>query len=156
MPDSTPRRRLALRRPLPACLVLAGVVAWGTPARAKPVPGVTLSEGQLLLVPGSPALGFFTVTNTTDTALLVTRWSTPACGMLQLEEAGASSGGVARLTIPARGQLAFAPGGYHLTCWQPTPALQAGATVPVSVAFQTGLTVTAPFEIRLRTPPGAR
>ncbi len=136
--------RCSRTRRLAALILLAGPI----PARAAPPPGVTLSKGQILLVQGSPALGFFTVTNTSDQALLMTGWSTPACGALQLEEAGTTAGGVSKLTLPGKQEMVLAPGGYHLICSKPTPALHAGATVPVTVSFDGGATLTAPFQVQ--------
>ena len=138
------------RTPHPARIRLAAVLLLAaTPAWAGPPPGVTVSKGQIVLLSGSPAMGFFTVTNRSGQALLIDGWSTPACGALQLEEAGATSGGIARLTVPAKQRLAFVRGGYHLTCWKPTAALQAGATIPVTVSFRGGATLTAPFAVEV-------
>lgn len=145
-----------------AGLALAALGACLAPARPEaaraappPPPGLALSDGRILLLPGSPALGFFTVTNRSDQAVLVTGWSSPACGTLQFEEAGATSGGVSRLTVPAGNRLSFAPGGYHLTCWQPTAALRPGVTVPVTLAFG-GASLTVPFAVRTGTPAISR
>ncbi len=140
MPDN--RTLHPARISLAAFLLLAATPAW-----AGPPPGVTVSKGQIVLLSGSPAMGFFTVTNGSAQALLIDGWSTPACAALQLEEAGATSGGIARLTVPGKDQLAFVRGGYHLTCWKPTAALKAGATIPVTVSFRGGATLTAPFAV---------
>ena len=149
MPDS-PSRHTA-RIGLAALLLLAATPAW-----AGPPPGVAVSKGQILLLSGSPTMGFFTVTNKSGTALLIDGWSTPACGALQLEEAGATSGGIARLTVPGKDRLAFVRGGYHLTCWRPTAALKAGATIPVTVSFRGGDTLTAPFAVTVGQHPPTR
>ncbi len=145
MPDTPPRRPAGIRRLAPL-LLLAAAPAW-----AGPPPGVTLSKGQILLLSGSPALGFFTITNSSDQAMLIDGWSTPACRTLQLEEAGATSGGITRLTVPGKNRLAFVRGGYHLTCWTPTAAVRPGATIPVTVSFRGGDTLTAPFEVKVGT-----
>ncbi len=142
MPDNRTLHPARIR--LAAFLLLAATPAW-----AGPPPDVTVSKGQIVLLSGSPAMGFFTVTNKSSQPLLIDGWSTPACGALQLEEAGATSGGITRLTVPGNSQLAFVRGGYHLTCWNPTAALKAGATIPVTISFRGGATLTAPFTVEV-------
>jgi copper(I)-binding protein len=43
---------------------------------------------------------------------------------------------VPRVTVPAHGQVAFAPGGYHLMCMQ--PAMKPGQSVMVTLSFKDG------------------
>ena len=156
MTDTIPYRLASTLRRLPGSVCLAALACW-TSASAKPaVPprGITLSDEQIRLAPGSPPLGFFTIANSTDKPMLMTGWHTPACGTLQFEEAGATSGGIARLTVPPKTRMAFAPGGYHLTCWKPTAALRAGITVPVTITFAAGPALTEPFQVKVVSRPG--
>ena len=136
-----------------ACILMSTGLLFAGPeaARAAAPALVTVSKAEILLVPGAPAVGFFTVTNTSDATLLMTGWSAPACGTLRFEEAdagGAGAGRVPTVTVPAKNQLVFAPGGYHLTCRKPPAALRSGAVVPVTFAFRSGATLTAPFLVK--------
>ncbi|MGH7006854.1 MAG: copper chaperone PCu(A)C, partial [Stellaceae bacterium] len=50
--------------------------------------------------------------------------------------------------VPAGGQVKFAPGGYHLMCMSPSKDVTPGHSVPITLRFKDGGTVTAEFPIR--------
>jgi copper(I)-binding protein len=58
----------------------------------------------------------------------------------------------ARLELPARGALAFAPGGNHLMLMQPTRALPVGARVHIVFALADGRRVDGEFVVRRDAP----
>lgn len=79
--------------------------------------------------------------------------SSSACGAIMLHQT-TSSGGmagmkhVASVDVPPGGSASFAPGGYHLMCMQPGPAMKPGGAVPVTLAFQGGAKLTVNFAVR--------
>ncbi len=50
--------------------------------------------------------------------------------------------------VPAHGSVAFKPGGYHLMCMKPKPAMKPGATVSVSLEFADGTKTVANFAVK--------
>jgi copper(I)-binding protein len=55
---------------------------------------------------------------------------------------------VDKVDVPAGGKIAFAPGGYHLMCTDPTPRLKIGARVPVLLSLSDGTAVAVAFAVR--------
>jgi periplasmic copper chaperone A len=128
-------------------------LAFVSPLSMAASTGPTLSDGWIrVLTPQVPAAGYFVLTNPSDRALVLTGASSPACGSLMLHESIETSG-TARMammkdvSVPAQGRLVFQPGGYHLMCMSPTSQLTPGQTVPVSLRFKNGASVTADFRV---------
>lgn len=117
-------------------------------------PGVAIQGAWMrFIIPARPAGGYFTLRNATGAAKLLTGASSPACAQLMLHQTMRQSGSdsmqmVMSVAVPARGSLSFAPGGYHLMCMQPGAALRPGASVPVTLRFGDGGTLTVPFPVR--------
>jgi copper(I)-binding protein len=89
------------------------------------------------LLPNLPAGGYMVLHNAGDSDAVIVAARSPACGSLMLHESQDSSGmsmmmDVPRVTVPAHGQVAFAPGGYHLMCMQ--PAMKPGQSVMVTLS----------------------
>ena len=55
---------------------------------------------------------------------------------------------VERVNVPAGGSIAFAPGGYHLMCTDPKPAMKPGAKVPVVLHLSDGSAVAVGFTVK--------
>ena len=136
-----------------ALLVGLGTAALTAATARAASPDATVSGAWMrYLTPAVPAGGYFDLRNTGATPEVLTGASSPACGMLMLhrtrDEAGMETmqagGGV---TVPPGGQVSFSPGGYHLMCMQPA-AMTRGSTVPVTLQFGSGATLTAPFAVR--------
>ncbi len=128
-------------------------LAAGGPARGAES-GLALSDAWFRLVlPSLPAAGYFTLSNRAGAAQLLVGAASPACGMLMLHRS-VDAGGAERMemvqsvAIPAHGKIVFAPGGYHLMCVSPSPAMRPGQAVPVTLRFAGGSTVTASFAVR--------
>lgn len=152
------RSRLSPKRGLGASagLLLALCLAAGTAAQAADS-GLVLSRAWFRMVmPSLPAAGYFTLSNPTGTAQVLVGAASPACGMLMLHQS-VNQGGQERMAmvksvaIPVHGKIAFAPGGYHLMCMSPTAAMKRGNTVPVTLHFEDGTTLTANFPVRNAT-----
>jgi copper(I)-binding protein len=130
-------------------LLAAVVLLAAVPARAAAPPGVSVTRGWFALAPKTPVVGFFTITNKGGEPRLMTGWSSPGCHVVHMEEAnGSGIGGGSGMTVAGKSTMAFVRGGYHLLCVGPTGAIRAGATVPVTISFANGFTLTAPFQIR--------
>ncbi|HWY62363.1 MAG TPA: copper chaperone PCu(A)C [Rhizomicrobium sp.] len=143
-------RRAALHFALAALLV--GVCAPGT-ASAQSTP-LSLSDGWIRLLPGAlPAAGYFTLHNSGTAKLVLTGADTPACSMLMLHKSSDTGGmssmqDVEQVDVPGHDSISFSPGGYHLMCMGPKPALKLGASVPVTLSFKGAPPLTARFEVR--------
>jgi copper(I)-binding protein len=110
------------------------------------------------IIKATPAAGYMTLKNDGDRAVVLTGASSPACGMLMLHQSKQENGvdrmmHVGKLDVPAHGSLTLSPGGYHLMCMQPKDAMKIGASVPVTLTFADGQTVTAQFPVK---GPGGR
>jgi copper(I)-binding protein len=116
--------------------------------------GISVSDAWFRALPaGLPAGGYFKLHNGTSKPIMLKNADSPACGMLMLHRSMHTSGmehmmPVGDLDVPAGGTLVFAPGGYHLMCMDPAPAMKAGAIVTVTLHFADGNTVTADFAVR--------
>lgn len=123
----------------------------GTAASAA---GLTIEKPWMrLIVKARPAAGYFTVMNDTDTSVALTGAASPACGMLMLHQSVEENGvgkmlPVKSVTVPAHGRISFAPGGYHLMCMQPQSSMGVGKSVPVTLKFAHGQTLTADFPVK--------
>ena len=105
------------------------------------------------IIKARPAAGYFSLRNAGDKPVTLTGARSPACGMLMLHESKEENGvasmrPVASVVVPAHGKVDFAPGGYHLMCMQPQPALKVGASVMVTLTFADGQTLSAPFPVK--------
>jgi hypothetical protein len=105
------------------------------------------------LPPPVPSGGYFTLRNTGKSEIALTGARSAACGMLMLhrsKEMGGMSSmeDVQSVPVPAGGEIRFAPGGYHLMCMDPTPAITPGASVPVTLQFSDKTEATASFAVK--------
>ena len=132
---------------------LVGAAAWSVPAAAATA-DMTLSGGSIrTIIPARPAAGYFTLTNAGDTAHHLIGASSPGCGTLMLHQSRSENGQetmvpVKSVDVPAHGSVSFAPGGYHLMCMKPAATLKPGTSVPVTLRFEDGATLTGDFPVR--------
>ena len=105
------------------------------------------------LTPQVPAGGYFTIHNNGKDEVALTGAETAACGMLMMHQT-MDMGGMSkmqdatRIPVPAGGDVKFAPGGFHLMCMNPTPAMKVGATVPVTLKLSDKSEVKADFPVK--------
>jgi copper(I)-binding protein len=132
-------------------LFVVTTLAMAGAAQAAPL---TVTDGWFRALPPSvPSGGYFTLHNGDGKTVTLTGAQSPACGMLMLHRS-MNHGGmgmmdhVARVDIAPDGRLDFSPGGYHLMCMDSKPILRPGASVPVTLSFAGGETVTANFVVR--------
>jgi periplasmic copper chaperone A len=134
-----------------ALVLSAAALLIAAPAFAA---NVTVSDGWFRALPGKlPAGGYFKMHNSGTESATLTGASSPACGMLMLHLTENQSGtgmmmDMPSISIPAGGDVLFAPGGYHLMCNDPTAAMKPGAKVPVMLQFADGAKLSAIFAVK--------
>lgn len=113
---------------------------------------VTVTGAWFRTLPGGlPAAGYFTLKNADAKPIALIGASAAGCGQLQLHMTHDMGGmkhmmEVTKIDIPAGGSFVFATGGYHLMCME--PKLTTASTVPVTLRFSDGSSVTASFDVR--------
>lgn len=147
-------------RPMHRALLVLGVVAGmlaGAAGAGAGQDGLALEHPWFRLVmPSLPAAGYFTLSNSGAAPQSLVGASSPGCGMLMLHRS-LDQGGEERMAmvqsvaVPAHGKFSFAPGGYHLMCTSPTAAMRPGQSVPVTLRFADGGSLTASFPVRSAT-----
>jgi len=137
-----------LRIAFPA--VVAGACFFSAAAAGE----ISISDGWFRALPaGLPAGGYFELHNGTDKPIMLKAAQSPACRDVMIHRS-MNMGGMEHmmpagdLEVAAGGTLVFAPGGYHLMCMQPTPAMKAGAIVTVTLRFAGGASITGDFMVR--------
>jgi copper(I)-binding protein len=116
--------------------------------------GVTVSDGWFRALPANlPSGGYFTLHNDGAETVTLTGASSPACAMLMLHKSDEMNGmagmsDVETIPVAAGDTLKFAPGGYHLMCMNPTPAMKPGAKVQVTLEFADGMKLNADFAVK--------
>jgi copper(I)-binding protein len=128
-----------------ALLALAGATAAApVPALAVTGPSWTMVEAKDAWVREAPPTatamaGYMTLVNPSKDALTLVGASSPQFGEVQMHEIVEEDGmsrmqEAKRLTLPAKGTLAFAPGSTHLMLMRPKKPLKAGE--PVEIVLQ--------------------
>lgn len=138
---------------IPAFLAAAALTASAVAQTAVPQ-GLSLSDPWLrFITPNIPAAGYFTLSNSGAAPQTLVGASSSACGSLMLHQSVTKNGVeqmimVPKVAVPAHGTLQFAPGGYHLMCMSPAAAMRPGQSVPVTLQFDGGGTLSASFPVR--------
>ncbi|HEV2100642.1 MAG TPA: copper chaperone PCu(A)C [Stellaceae bacterium] len=142
-----------MRRVILFATALCGALGYGAMTRAGES-GLALSDPWFRLVmPSLPAAGYFALSNTSTAPQTLIGAASPACGMLMLHRS-VDQGGRERMvmvdsvSVPPQGKVSFMPGGYHLMCMSPTTAMRPGQSVPVTLRFADGGSLTASFPVR--------
>ena len=100
-----------------------------------------------------PSGGYFTLHNNGKDTVTLIGAESAACGMLMLHKSEDKGGtsmmmDMPSIAVPAGGDIKFAPGGYHLMCMEPTPAMTPGSHVYVTLEFADGSKVLASFAVK--------
>jgi periplasmic copper chaperone A len=115
---------------------------------------VQISDAWMRALPApSPSGGYFTLKNTGTAPIVLTGASSSACGMLMMHQSMNMDGmskmeDVANVPVAVGGTVKFAPGGYHLMCMDPTPAMKPGGTVTITLQFSDKTTADAVFAVK--------
>jgi copper(I)-binding protein len=134
-------------------MVLAAALSSTAVSAAEP-DGVSLSDMWFrFITPTIPAAGYFTLSNSAAAPRTLIGANSSACGSLMLHQSVARNGVermimVPKVAVPPHGSLQFAPGGYHLMCMSPAAAMRPGHSVPVTLQFEGGGTLTGTFPVR--------
>lgn len=134
-------------------LFLAGPLLAGS-VHAAQADHVHASHAWVRLLPaGLPAGGYVTLSNDGDRTASLTRASSPDYAHVMLHQSTMHDGmstmtRVARIDVPAHGQVALAPGGYHLMLMQATHPLKPGDRIEVVLRFADGSTLPVAFVAR--------
>ena len=114
----------------------------------------TVSDCWVRLLPGNlPSGAYFTMTNTTGSALKLNGVDSNAFGMAMLHRTQ-NNGSTSTMemvdsaTVPANGTLKFAPGGYHVMLEQPKHPLKVGSTIDLTFTFGNGEKTTAQCAVK--------
>ena len=147
-PAARPRSKLVL------AIFIASMLSASVAAHATTLDGISLGDPWFrFITPTIPAAGYFTLSNSTAVTQTLIGASSPACGSLMLHQS-VTQGGieqmimVPKVSVPAHGTLQFAPGGYHLMCMSPAGIMRPGQSVPVTLQFEGGGTLSARFPVR--------
>ena len=116
--------------------------------------GISVTDARLVLpaVKGNPGAVYFTLHNDSKSAETIDSAEVKgaASAMIhQTEMANGMSGmhEMGQVTVPAKGTLAFAPGGLHVMAMDLGDTLSKGGTTDVTLAFKSGEKAVFPAEI---------
>lgn len=119
---------------------------------------VQVQNAQLRLLPGDlPAAGYFTLTNTGSEPVVLNGAQSDVFDQIMIHRSIQENGmakmqHIDQVQVPASGDLAFAPGGYHLMLMQRKKPLALGDQIAVTLQFANGQTLPVTFTA---VPPGA-
>jgi len=152
--DRGPVRHVGKRAAVAAGIAALGVMLSGAPASAGEA-GLTLDQPWMrFIIAARPAAGYFTLANGGSEKKVLTGASSPDCGMVMIHKSMTENGANAMMamddgvTVPAHGKVTFAPGGYHLMCMKPSPGMKDAKTVPMTLTFKDGGSISADFAVR--------
>jgi copper(I)-binding protein len=102
---------------------------------------------------GAPSGGYFTVHNDSAVPIVLLGARSPDYADVSLHRTvteGTTSRmeDVDKVTVPAHGEVRFAPGGYHLMMMRANPKVKVGGEVTVELRFSGGRTLDARFPVR--------
>ncbi|MGH8459984.1 MAG: copper chaperone PCu(A)C [Stenotrophobium sp.] len=125
-------------------------IATGAMAAGKP----EFRDGWIRLLPASlPAAGYFTLSNTGDSALTLTGARSTDYGSVMMHQSMTDSEGahmrmVDAVAINPGETLRFKPGSYHLMLMDARSKIEVGEKVPIQLMFADGHSLDAEFTVR--------
>ncbi len=162
-------------RRLPRSLIVALPLALPLSGHAASPLGLTLSGAWMRALPGLPAAGYFSLSNAGPGSVTLTGATAAACGSLSLHRTirmrtmshmsamahgpmAAMPGMTSMQAVPAIEVVSgktvrFTPGSSHLMCEQPGPDVAPGRTIPITLHFSDGSSLTANFPVRSPRSP---
>ncbi|HEY4294490.1 copper chaperone PCu(A)C [Luteibacter sp.] len=136
-------------RSLALALLLASSATHATDAA-----NVAVTNGWIRVLPGGlPAGGYLNFENGSDHALSIVGAESPDYASAMIHRSS-TDGGMGRMemvdsvALPAKGKLAFAPGGYHVMLMQPKHAVNPGDKVTVTFTLSDGGKIPATLRAR--------
>lgn len=107
---------------------------------------------------GMNGVGFMTFANAGKTPVTLKSATSPAAGKVEIHQSSMAGGVMtmrrldAGVAIPAGGQVAFAPGGYHLMLIGLKQPQAVGQKVPVTLIFDGGRKMQVELAVQLAPP----
>jgi copper(I)-binding protein len=136
-----------------ALLLLSATLKAVVPAAADES-GLEVSNAHMqTTIPSRPAAGYFTLKNNSDVDRVLVGAASPGCESLMMHKSE-SVGGMEKMlmvdSVPvlAHQSVAFAVGGFHLMCMSPVESMKPGSSVPVTLTFDGGISLTSDFPVR--------
>ncbi|HEY4092474.1 MAG TPA: copper chaperone PCu(A)C [Luteibacter sp.] len=131
-------------------LFLASLLSVGA-AHAAETSSVKASGAWIRVLPGSlPAGGYLTLENSSDKGVAITGAASADYADAMIHKSSTETGMgrmemVDKVPVPAKGQVAFAPGGYHVMLMQPKHPVNPGDKVVVTFTLSDGTTLPVTF-----------
>ncbi len=123
-------------------------------AHAAGAQAISVKDAWVRWLPNNlPAAGYATVVNASDKPVELVDISSNDYGGAMLHQS-VSNGStqkmvmVDKLTVPAHGQVAIAPGGYHVMLEDAKHKIAPGDTVHLTLKFSDGETLETPFAVK--------
>ena len=133
---------------------LALSFGFATAALAAGANAITVKDAWVRWLPNNlPAAGYVTLVNASDKPVDLVDISSNDYGDAMLHQT-VSNGStqkmvmVDKLTVPAHGQVAIAPGGYHVMLEDAKHKVAPGDTVHLTLKFSDGETLDTPFAVK--------
>jgi copper(I)-binding protein len=121
---------------------------------AKPAESITVTQCWIRSIPlPAPSAGYFVVKNGGGKEVKLVAAASSVYGMVMLHRT-THEGGMSRMSeaqdiaIPAGGELAFKPGGYHAMLEKPATAPKVGDKVQIDFLFDNGQKTGAECEVK--------
>lgn len=111
---------------------------------------------------GMNGVGFMTIANAGKTPVTLVRMETSAAARAEIHQSAMANGVMTMreldkgVAIPAGGEIAFAPGGYHFMLIGLKTAQKVGQKVPVTLVFDNGRKAQVDLAVQLTPPTGAQ
>jgi copper(I)-binding protein len=116
--------------------------------------GISISDGRLVLpaVKGNPGAVYFTVHNDSASDASIGGVEVKGAGSAMIHRTTTANGMsememLSQVAVPAKGALAFEPGGLHVMAMDLDAALAKGGTTDVTLSFADGDKAVFPVEI---------
>jgi periplasmic copper chaperone A len=145
---------MSVKRNTAATAVALVLAAFGAAAQAAGAQAISVQNAWVRWLPNDlPAAGYVTLTNSSDKPIDLVGVTSPDYGNAMLHET-VSNGSTQKMvmvdkaTVPAHGQLAIAPGGYHLMLMDAKRKLAPGDTVHLKLQFSDGEMLDEPFAVK--------
>lgn len=133
-------------------VAVAGLWAIGAQAAGT---GVMVKNSWIREAPPSAMAlgGFMVLQNMTTKEVALVGASSPDFSSVMLHRT-IMEGGMSKMVhqrmikVPAKGEVTFQPGGYHLMLMNPKHAVKAGDRIEITLKFEDGSTLPTTFEVR--------
>ncbi|MGE8508811.1 MAG: copper chaperone PCu(A)C [Paraburkholderia terricola] len=123
-------------------------------AQAAGAQAISVKDAWVRWLPNNlPAAGYATLVNASDKPVDLVDISSSDYGDAMLHQTVSNGSSqkmvmVDKLTVPAHGQVAIAPGGYHVMLEDAKRKIAPGDTVRLKLKFSDGETLDAPFAVK--------